>query len=689
MSYLTSCQFPFPWLPLSNRFTQPKSHINRQKEIIVNRLGKEKSAYLQHASHQEIDWYPWGDEAFEKARQEDKPVFLSSGAIWCHWCHVMAKESFEDSETAQILNDNFVAIKLDRDEMPDIDRRYQRAVAALGQGGGWPLSVFLTPDRKPFYGGTYFPPEESFGRPAFKAILLAIAQLYHSNRKEVMDNSEKIIDFLKQQPMDTGELRESLIHAGSESVINSIDTFYGGFGKAPKFPMSGAIEFLLGRYFFTRDEKLGASLRKTLTLMARGGYHDQLAGGFHRYSTDQAWILPHFEKMADDNAWLLRNYAYAYSLLGDPYFKKIAEGISSFTRSELSDPAGGFYASQDADVTPDDEGGYFTWTDDDFRKILTEEEYKVLAPYYIHDKGMMHHDTSKRVLFVDKTPEDVAAMTGVDIETVNRIIEEGRKKLLAARETRIKPYVDTALYTSLNGMYVAAFLTAYRVLGDEAIKAFALKSLERILTMNTDGEKLFHIPGVKGLLDDYVHIIDALLCAYEVTGDVSHLEKADQFMARAIDLFWDNNEGGFFDTDEEVLGTRLKGIEDIPQPSANSLAVILLLKLTFMRDKIEYRSMAEKALTAFSASAQSMGVHGAYCFSALDMFYNGLELTIGAHPDSELAKVAVSTFRPYATLLYAANEGYASACMKSVCYEPLRDPDALEKFLLSPVNGKP
>ena len=604
----------------------------------MNKLANEKSAYLQHAAHQKINWYPWSDEAFEKAKQEDKPVFLSSGAIWCHWCHVMAKESFEDNEVALILNENFIAIKLDRDEMPDIDRRYQQAVAAMGFGGGWPLSIFLTSDRKPFYGGTYFPPGEGFGRPAFKTILMAITQLYSAKRDEVIESSEKILDMLKQKPMGTGELRESIIDEGTSIIMKSIDTLYGGFGKTPKFPMSGAIEFLLGRYFFSRDEVLGAALRKTLTFMAKGGYHDQLAGGFHRYSTDQAWIIPHFEKMADDNAWLLRNYVDAYSLFGDPYFREVAEGIISFTRNELSHPDGGFYASQDADVTPDDEGGYFTWTDEDFRKLLDDEEYKVLVPYFLHDRGMMHHDPAKRVLYLDKSPEDVAKMAGMDVETVNGIIERGKKKLLAARETRIKPIIDTALYSSLNGMYISAFLKAYRVLKDEEMKGFALKSLEKILTINTDDDNLLHTPGVKGLLDDHIHLIDALVSAYEVTGVESYLGNADLLMSRSIELFWDEDEGGFFDTDEEVLGTRLKGIEDIPQPSANSIAIILLLKLAFMRDKAEYRTLAEKALKVFSSWGQAMGVHGGYYFSALDTYYNGLELTVNTPADSELCR---------------------------------------------------
>ena len=653
----------------------------------MNRLANEKSAYLQHASHQKINWYPWGDEAFDTAKKEDKPVFLSSGAIWCHWCHVMAKESFEDADVAQVLNENYIAIKLDRDEMPDIDRRYQQAVAAMGQGGGWPLSIFLTPERKPFYGGTYFPPTEGFGRPAFKTILVAIAQLYRTNRDQVMESSEKLLDMLKHKPMEVGDFSESLVIEGKKIIMGSIDAMYGGFGRAPKFPMSGAIEFLLGRYFFSREEALGAALRNTLTLMAKGGFHDQLAGGFHRYSTDQGWIVPHFEKMADDNAWLLRNFADAYSLFGDPYFKEVAEGIISFTRSELSSPDGGFYASQDADVTPDDEGGYFTWTDDDFKNLLDEEEYKVLSLYFLHDRGMMHHDTSKKVLYVDKNLEGIAKTTGVDVATVTRIIEQGRKKLLAARETRVKPFVDTAMYTSLNGMYISAFLKAYRVLRDEGVKDFALRSLEKILTTNTDDANLYHVPGVKGLLDDHIHLIDALVSAYEVTGNASYLKKASQLMDRTIGLFWDEDEGGFFDTDEDVLGTRLKGIEDIPQPSANSLAIILLVKLAFIGDKAEYRSLAEKALKIFSSWGQAMGVHGGYYFSAVDTYYNGLELTLSTPADSELAEIARSTFRPYTIISYKEDQGYASPCVRNVCYEPIREPESLKEFLSSPTAG--
>lgn len=655
----------------------------------MNRLATENSAYLRHAADQKIDWHPWSEEAFEKARQEDKPVFLSSGAIWCHWCHVMAKESFYDDEVAAILSENFVAIKLDRDEKPDIDRRYQQALGAMGFGGGWPLSMFLTPDKKPFYGGTYFPPEEAYGRLGFKNLLKAIAELYRAQRAEVEDQGQKLLDMLKTTPMGAGrDVQEALIGEGVSTITKSIDPRYGGFGKAPKFPMSGAIEFLLGRYFFTRDETLGGALRNTLTSMAKGGYHDQLAGGFHRYSTDQAWLIPHFEKMADDNAWLLRNYVDAYALFGDPYFREIAEGIINFTRIELSHPDGGFYASQDADVTPDDEGGYFTWTDEEFKAILDGEEYRVLSPYLLHEQGRMHHDPSKRVLYIDTKIEDLASKVGMDVPTVTALIARGRGKLLRAREGREKPFVDEALYTSLNGMLISAYLRAYKVLHHEEIKGFALKSLHGILDRNMVEGHLFHAQDVKGLLDDHIHLIDALIGAYEVTGDSSYLNRADELMERCVGSFSDTTEGGFFDTEEEVLGTRLKGMEDTPHPSANSLAIMLLLKLSFMRGKDSYRALAEKSLRLFSGYGQTIGVHGAYYFCALDMFFNGLELTVNTRIDSELAGAALSAFRPYTSIIYGDEKGSVTPCLRNVCHEPVQDVETLRKFLTSP-NAAP
>src|SRR4030043_2359004 len=583
----------------------------------MNRLSKEKSPYLRHAANQKVDWYPWSDEPFEKARKEDKPVFLSTGAVWCHWCHVMAKECFENEEIVRFLNENFINVKLDRDERPDIDRRYQQAVSAMGFGGGWPLSVFLTPERKPFFGGTYFPPEDALNRPGFMKVMKAVVDFYKSKREDISSYSEKLIDALKPTPSPQGEIKEPIVVTAASTILSSFDPQNGGFGLAPKFPMSGALEFLMKRYFITRNESLGYAVKKTLESMAKGGFHDQIEGGFHRYSTDEAWIVPHFEKMADDNAWLLRNYIDAYSLFGDMYFREVAEGIIRFLRDVLSDPEGGFYASQDADVTPDDEGGYFTWKGEDFRRVLNNEEYRVLSLHLLHERGSMHHDKSKKVLFVSMDAEEIAKNIREDGQTVYEIINLGKGKLLKERNRRELPFIDRTFYTSLNGMLISAYLRAFRVLKDKRLKEFSLKSLDKIMRSHFINNELFHTEGIKAVLDDYIHLIDALIAAYEVTGDPSYFNRADELMELCMKKFRDKDEGGFFDTDEEILGIRLKSIEDSPYPSANSLSVILLLKLYFMTKKEEYNQYAETALKVFFLKAKDRGIHSGYYFCAV------------------------------------------------------------------------
>jgi uncharacterized protein YyaL (SSP411 family) len=645
---------------------------------------QEKSAYLRHAAKQKINWYPWSEEAFEKARNEDKPVFLSSGAIWCHWCHVMAKESFEDDEVAMLLNDRYVAVKLDRDERPDVDRRYQQAVTVMGVNGGWPLNVFLTPDKVPFYGGTYFPVADSFGKPGFKTLLKALSDFYTTRKEEVYENSRKFHDFLKQQSPRKGKASEVLVNEAVKNIMKAFDKAHGGFGTSPKFPMSGAIEFLLNRYFFTKDRTIEEALRKTLIAMASGGFHDQLGGGFHRYSTDEAWVVPHFEKMTEDNAWLLRNYTDAYSLLGDEFFKKVAENIIYFTRSELSRPDGGFYASMDADVTPDDEGGYFTWTDEELRKILTSDEYSVFSLYFIHERNAMYHDRNKFVLSVSMGVDDIGRRLNIAAGTVKDKLVTARQKLLTERNKRQKPFVDSALYTSLNGMMIASYLKAYMAFNDEKLKEFALNSLERILQINVENGKLLHSQGVKALLDDYIYIIDALISAYDISANTEYLTLAEGFMTDCLAHFWDPKGGGFFDTDEEVIGLRLKNIEDIPRPAANALAITVLLKLALILNKEEYRQYADTLLNTFSTDAQLLQVHGAYFFCGLDAFYHMLKLDIKAPYDSALAGVALHTYRPYRCLVYSEpDKNSVIPCIGNTCYEPINDSGSLRDYIRS------
>ena len=652
----------------------------------MNRLSKERSPYLRHAAQQKIDWYPWSDAAFEAAKQQEKPVFLSSGALWCHWCHVMAKECFENEDIVRFLNEHFINIKLDRDERPEIDRRYQQAVSAMGAGGGWPLSVFLMPDRIPFFGGTYFPPEDIHGRPGFKKVLKTVLEFYRTRKEDIIEVGKKLIGLIKPKPLVLAGIDESFLDGAVKTMLSQCDLQNGGFGSSPKFPMPGAIEFLINRFFITKDESIGNAAKKTLESMAKGGIHDQIGGGFHRYAVDEQWIVPHFEKMADDNAWILRNYIDAYAVFQNEYFKDVAKHIIDFIHGTLSDPEGGFYASQDADVTPDDEGGYFTWTDEDFRRVLHDDEYRVLSLHLFQEKGSMHHDNNKKALSISMDAKAIAVKTGIDEQTVINFIESGKEKLQRERQERTTPLIDKTLYTSLNGMMITSFLKAYMVLKETHIKEIALKSLHRIIEDHLIHDELFHTEGVRAVLDDYMYLIDALISAYEVTGNAMYYNRADELMILCIAKFWDNKEGGFFDTEEEVLGIRLKETEDIPHPSANALGIMLLLKLHYLTDKQSYYQLAETTLKVFTSRAQGTGIISGYYFCALDAYFNMLKLSVESAPESELSEVVLATFSPYRSITYGEDRGQVTPCYRNTCYKPIDNPDALIKVLQNPGN---
>ena len=646
----------------------------------MNRLANERSPYLRHAAGQPVQWYPWCDEAFDRARSENKPVFLSSGGVWCHWCHVMAKETFEDREVASILNERFISIKLDRDERPDIDRRYQQAVALMGNAGGWPLSVFLTPDRRPFFGGTYFPPEDRYGRPGFRRVLDSVSEFYRSRADEASQYGVRVFDALQADVLSPGALAKGALEEAQASMLGQFDGVHGGFGSSPKFPMPGALSFLLHRAAAANDTGAERAVRTTLDAMARGGFHDQLAGGFHRYSVDEAWMVPHFEKMADDNAWLLRNYADAYAVYGDERYRDAARGVIRFMRDVLSDPAGGFFASQDADVTPDDEGGAFTWTERELHRVLTIEEFEALSLHLFSERGRLHHDQEKRVLSVAMTPREVAEQLGASEDAVRTLIEGGKQKLLAERSRRETPFVDRSLYTSLNGMCITSFLKAFRVFGDAALRDFALASLDRVLRERTGEGRLEHAEGVPALLDDVVYLVEALVAAYEATGDRSRLERAEQFMEKALLTFADP-AGGFFDTGDAVLGVRLKRIEDIPHPSANAVAALQLIKLWHITGKDRYRDEAERTLAIFAAAAPAMGIHGGMYFCALDAWFSALTLTVEARPGSDLAAAAMRLAGTTTVLVYGEDRGRIIPCVNGLCREPVTRSEELRSHV--------
>src|SRR5262249_12789289 len=420
-----------------------------------NALAQASSSYLRSAMHQPIHWHEWGAEAFEKAKKENKPILLDIGAVWCHWCHVMARESYEDPGIAALINEHFIAIKVDRDERPDVDSRYQTAVQAISGQGGWPLTAFLTPEGKPFYAGTYFPPQDHHGRPSFRRVLLTLSQAFHEKRNDVLESAESVMDAISQAEGfagKSGSLQPQIIESMVQSAVKLFDAEHGGFGSSPKFPHPSVLDLLMQRYAETGNQHLLNIVNITLEKMAQGGVYDQLAGGFHRYSVDEHWVVPHFEKMAYDNSELLKNYLHGFQITGNAFFAAVAKDIIRWMDEWLSDREhGGFYASQDADISLDDDGDYFTWTLDETKEVVSGEELDAVALYYgIGEVGEMHHDHRKNVLHIGVNPEDIGKRLKKTPEQVQAILDSPKKKMYPARLKRQTPYVDKTVYVSWN-----------------------------------------------------------------------------------------------------------------------------------------------------------------------------------------------------------------------------------------------
>src|SRR5437660_806727 len=417
----------------------------------LNSLSRASSSYLRSAMHQPIHWHEWGPEPFEKAQRENKPILLDIGAVWCHWCHVMDRESYENPEIAQIINENFIAIKVDRDERPDVDSRYQSGVQAISGQGGWPLTGFLTPEGKPYYGGTYFPPQDGYGRPSFKRVLLTLAQAYREKLADVQESADNVMTAISQAESFTGKsgsLQPHLIDRLVESAVKMFDAEHGGFGSAPKFPHPSAVDLLMQRHVETGDSQLLDIVTTTLKKMADGGVYDHLAGGFHRYSVDEHWVVPHFEKMSYDNSELLKNYVHAWQLTRDEKFAFVARDIIRWMNEWLTDQEhGGFYGSQDADYSLDDDGDYFTWTLDETKAVLSGEELELATQHYdIGEVGEMHHNPAKNVLYLRASVEEVAERIKKSPQEVQTILDSAKKKMYAARLQRTTPFVDKTVY---------------------------------------------------------------------------------------------------------------------------------------------------------------------------------------------------------------------------------------------------
>jgi uncharacterized protein len=587
----------------------------------LNSLSRAASAYLRSAQHQPIEWNEWGAEAFEKARRENKPVLLDIGAVWCHWCHVMDRESYENPATAEMINKNFVAVKVDRDERPDVDTRYQSAVAAISGQGGWPLTAFLTPDGKPYFGGTYFPPDERYGRPSFQRVLLTMADAFANKREEVEESAGSVMMAIEHNESFSGRAGnpgEPLLEKVIDSIVKQFDERNGGFGSQPKFPHPGALDLLIDAAGRGGEEAARTKHVAVVTLekMAAGGIYDQLAGGFHRYSVDERWVVPHFEKMAYDNSELLKNYAHAFQTFVEPEFARVAKDVLRWMDEWLSDrELGGFYASQDADDSLDDDGDYFTWTVDEAKAVLSAEEFAVAERYFdLRVVGDMHHDPMKNVLKRSGLAREDAA------------VEDVKRKMYAARLLRKTPYVDRTVYTGWNGMCISAYLAAGRALGLSEPVEFALKSLERVVASVWDvnagmahvvaygeGVAAARIPGV---LEDYAFVAAAALDAWEVTGEVAYYATAKEIGDAMLARFYDAVGGGFFDTEKDAdaigaLSARRKPLQDSPTPAGNAVAAAVLLRLAALTGDAVYETRAQETLETFAGVVEHFGLYAA------------------------------------------------------------------------------
>ena len=597
----------------------------------ANRLASAASAYLQSAAHQPVHWYPWGEEAFAAARTGDKPILLDIGAVWCHWCHVMDGESYENAELAAYLNQHFVCIKVDRDERPDVDARYQRAVQTLTQQGGWPLTAFLTPEGEVFFGGTYFPPDGKYGRPGFHTVLASVLEVYRSRRDQVQAQAEAIRRVLDEHLDESaaGEVSPALLEDAVAQMSRLFDPVNGGFGSQPKFPHPTAITLLLHWWHDQPSDQIRTIIDRTLQGMARGGVYDQLGGGFHRYSVDAQWIVPHFEKMSYDNSELLKAYLDAYALFGTEEYADVARGIVRWVREVASDPEGGYAASQDADVGLDDDGDYFTWTRDEAAAVLTPEELEVAAAYYdIGTAGEMHHNPGKNVLFIATSVAQLAQRLGRSEEEVALLLHAAQARLRLERGRRRAPFVDRTRYTNWNAMMASAMLRAGAVLIDEWARGHALLTLRRLREESREPDAVAHTPGgVTGLLDDQVQVAAAALDAYEFTGDAAWLQWAERLMERVWRDYGDE-AGGLFDTARGqgdrlgLLPARAKPIQDTPTPSSNGVAGVIAFRLRELTARPEWQDRGAALVRAFAGRAAELGLHAASYLLAVDWQLN-------------------------------------------------------------------
>ena len=679
-----------------------------------NRLIDETSPYLLQHANNPVDWYPWGDEALERARAEDKPILLSVGYSACHWCHVMERESFENPDIAAQMNQSFVSVKVDREERPDIDSIYMTAVQAMTGHGGWPMTVFLTPDGKPFYGGTYFPPEDRGGMPSFPRVLEAISDAYQNNRGDVLTTTEHLLDRMRQMSAVGQQgfepLTDEVMRLAMRKAAEDFDDRHGGFGLQPKFPQPMTYEFLLRHYLRTGDSDALHMVELTLQRMALAGIYDQIGGGFHRYSTDAFWMVPHFEKMLYDNALLARLYLHAFQITGNPLYRRIVEETLEYVTREMTSPEGGFYSAQDAD-SEGVEGKFFIWLPHEITEALGDEDGEIICRYF----GVTPHGNfeGQNILRVAIDAANLAREEGMEADEFGELLTRSKEKLLAVRNRRIAPGLDDKVLTSWNGLMLAAFAEASAVLGRsdyaevaERNAAFLLKHMVsdgRLLRTYKNGESKLN-----GYLEDYAFLIDALLILHEVNFSRKTLDAAITLGNQMVELFWDPATGQFFDTghDHEELVVRPKDVTDNAIPCGSSMAVDVLLRLAVITGDGDMERRASGALRAVRQLMMTFPTAAGHWLGALDFYLSSPKeiVVVGergeAGTDSLLAEVHKNYLPNRVLVGVEGNDGStdelplladrrridgratAYVCENYVCQLPVTDAQALARQLV-------
>jgi len=702
----------------------------------TNRLAREKSPYLLQHAHNPVDWYPWGPEAFDKARAENKPIFLSIGYSTCHWCHVMERESFENDQIAGLLNRDFVPIKVDREERPDVDRIYMTFVQATSGGGGWPMSVWLTPDLRPFFGGTYFPPENRWGHPGFGSVLTQVTAAWQSQRDQIIDSARDIVEQLQKSVSVAPTHRAApvidaaLLDSGFFGFRRTFDTRLGGFGGAPKFPRPSVHNFLLRYYARTKNREALDMVLLTLREMAKGGMHDHLGGGFHRYSVDERWFVPHFEKMLYDQAQLATSYLEAFQITGEPQYAETARRIFDYVLRDMTDEAGGFYSAEDADSAIDPaqptvkgEGAFYIWPAGEIRALVGEPAAAWFGYRFgLEPAGNVRHDphqefTGNNILYQAHTLEETAAHFQVPLDEVRAALQNAAPILFDARRKRPRPHLDDKILTAWNGQMISALALGGAVLDDPKYAQAARRAAEFVITRLYDpatGILLRRFrqgeAAIPGFLDDYGLFVQALLDLYEAQFDRRHLDLAVRLTEKQRELFEDTGNGAFFSTPaaDAALVLRIKEDYDGAEPSGNSITALNLLRLAQVTGRADFRESAEKLLAAFGSRLSTVPMAIPQMLAACEFYYTeprqiviagergtpettALLRTVHRHflpnrvlllIDSEETRAALAMGAPAISSMHPL-DGHAAAyvCRNFACQLPVSEPDALIELL--------